>query len=111
MAPRFLQKVAFIAVVTTFVCSAALAGQARLINVSSPDGKNALMVECSGGSITWTVTRAGRKIVDPSAVKITLAGKGELTKGVQLLDVKEDRIDETFDLSWGKCRTVRTVWG
>ena len=107
MASRFLQKVAFIAVVTTFVCSAALAGQARLINVSSPDGKNALMVECSGGSITWTVTRAGRKIVDPSAVKITLAGKGELTKGVQLLDVKEDRIDETFDLSWGKCRTVR----
>ncbi|MBN2578957.1 MAG: glycoside hydrolase family 97 protein [Pirellulales bacterium] len=84
---------------------------AREVTVHSPDGKNTLTVECPPAAdarpVTFRVTRSGQTILDPSPIKITLAGRGQLAAGARLLDFEARGIDETFRLPWGKCREVR----
>ncbi|MGD9128562.1 MAG: glycoside hydrolase family 97 protein [Planctomycetia bacterium] len=84
--------------------------QVSSIRIGSPDGKNLFTLKYpgkeSGRSVTFSVARNGRAIIEPSELKIKLADKGNLTTGAKLLDVKENHINETFNLPWGKCSVV-----
>jgi alpha-glucosidase len=59
-----------------------------------------------GGAPTYTVTRSGRKIIEPSRLKILLAEKGDVAAGAKILEVKEDKVEAVFEMPWGKSRTV-----
>jgi len=86
-------------------------GGARGVTVASPDGKNAIVLQviedASGRRLAYSVERAGRRIVEPSTLDIALAGAGQVAREAGIVDVRKDRVDETFEMPWGKSRIVR----
>ncbi len=79
--------------------------------VRSPDGKNSIILELlqAGDGLTFTVKRSDLMLVGPSLIKLALEGKGRLDDGVNLRQLKESRLDESFTLPWGKCSRVSNV--
>jgi alpha-glucosidase len=100
----------FLVVMTLANCSMVWSVERR-VSVVSPDGKNAITIEApadgDGHSVTFAVARAGQPVIEASALKMVLAASGSLTEGARLVDVQEDRFDDTFTLPWGKSRIVR----
>lgn len=98
-------------VITVMSCPVASSGQRRTVSVLSLDGKNEIAMESPAqgdrGPVTFAVARSGRTVIEPSALKISLAQSGPLAEGCQLLSAQEDRLDDTFTLPWGKSRLVR----
>jgi alpha-glucosidase len=87
-----------------------LNGASRSVTIASPDGKNTIAVAfpaSPGAAPAFAVARAGRAIVDPSAFKISLIAAGDVAAGAKLVESKEDRADQTFEMPWGKNRSVR----
>jgi alpha-glucosidase len=91
--------------------SAARGAEPRMVDVISPDGENTITVtlpkEGSQTPPTFAVARSGRMVIEPSALNVILAGSGSLTGSARLVSVREDRLDETITLLWGKSRLVR----
>lgn len=106
-----LHLIVLAAASAAFLTPPAEGQDARSVSVLSPGGRNLLMVECpesgSGRPMTFSVARDGRQVIEPSALMVSLAGKGGLAAGARVIEVKEGRFDGTFDLPWGKCRRVR----
>lgn len=109
----FVRIAAILTLAAMTACSGKEADAGRIISVRSPDGKNTITLERSGTGnqsiLTYTVNRGDKTVIKPSALRITLAGKRRLTEGLRIQELKEDRVDETFALLWGKCRNVRNV--
>jgi alpha-glucosidase len=105
---------AILALAAMTACSGKDADEGRIVSVRSPDGKNAITLERSvtgdQSILAYTVRRNNRTVVKPSALQILLDGKGRLTEGVRIQELKENRVDETFNLLWGKSRTVRNIF-
>jgi alpha-glucosidase len=95
-------------------CSPGKGPEEPIVTVRSPDGKNAIVLERSGSgaqsSLVYTVSRNGAQVVKPSALRITLAGRGQLARGAQIRGLEEDRRNESFSLPWGKSSHVRNVY-
>ena len=92
-------------------CSKAGDRGGRTVSVRSPDGKNALILEILKGGVglTFSVERSGVPLIGFSPIEIALAGKGRLDERVRLREKEDNRIDESFVLTWGKCSHVRNV--
>jgi len=106
-----LRRVVLVTAGSLTLASCARSGGPRIVGVTSPDGKNAIVLVCpagsAGGPPTFTVNRAGRVLLDASAFKISLSGAGDIADGAKIVGAERGRADETFDLPWGKARTVR----
>lgn len=92
-------------------CSGPSGKKPKTVRVVSPDGKNTITAEISGKSgttpLTFAVARSGKTVIEPSALKIVLEEKKPLTDGSHLVEFKEDLLDETFSMPWGKSAVVR----
>jgi alpha-glucosidase len=113
MACKVLRTGLLIVVIAQACCSGFRSGKARTVSVLSPDGKNAISLKIPGSDddkpLTFDIARSGRTVVEPSALKIRLAGIGPLAERSRLVEVREDSLDETFTMPWGKSRTVRNT--
>lgn len=111
MALNALHACLVLAVIALANSSVTWSGERWKVSVLSPDVKNEITVESPAeentGPVTFSVARSGRSIIEPSALRLSLAQSGPLAKGCQLLGVQEDRLDDTFTLPWGKSRLVR----
>jgi alpha-glucosidase len=99
---------AVIAAITAFSCGRS--GVSRSITVESPDGKNQTTVAfpaTAGSAPTYAVARSGRAVIEPSAFKISLKGFGDVAVGAKLVESRKDDADQTFEMPWGKNRSVR----
>ncbi len=79
-------------------------------SVASPDGKNAIVLGIdgtSGGRVSISVARNGEDVVSLSAIDLRLDGGISLAAGARIRAVDDGTLDKTFDLLWGKTRTVR----
>jgi len=114
MKDLFIRITVLLVLAALTTCSGRDGTEERTVRVQSPDGKNAITLEHSGtgarSTLTYTVRRDGRSVVKSSALRITLAGKGQLNEGVRIHALNEERLDETFSLPWGKSRIVRNVY-
>jgi len=84
------------------------AGAAPLV-VRSPDGESTIELSDTDGrpdDLRLLVSRGGLRIVEIASIKVSLAGRGELSGRARLRDVRHDNVDETFSLPWGKTATV-----
>ncbi|MFZ2054062.1 MAG: glycoside hydrolase family 97 protein [Candidatus Aminicenantales bacterium] len=81
------------------------------MSVRSPDGKNTIILELlqAGNGLTFSIKRSGLTLFRPSPIKLALEGKGRLDEGVRLRHLKENHLDESFTLPWGKCGQVTNV--
>ena len=113
MKESFLRIAGILMLAALTVCSGRDGAGGWIVRVQSPDGKNAITLERAGTGarniLKYTVRRNGRPVVQSSALRITLAGKNLLTEGIRVHELKEDRVDETFSMPWGKSRAVRNV--
>jgi alpha-glucosidase len=86
-------------------------GGAPVVTVTSPDGNNAIVLRDteagSGRRLAYSVKRRGQRIIEPSTLDIVLAGAGQVAREAEIVGVRKDRLDETFEMPWGKSRIVR----
>ena len=96
---------------TLVTCSVVWSGEPRTVSITSPDGKNSISLQLPGqesrSPVIFAVARSGRTVIEPSALKVSLAQSGSLTEGSHVLDVREDHLDDSFTLPWGKTHLVR----
>src|SRR4051794_4564616 len=74
--------------------------------VTSPDGKNAMAVDANGAALRFTITRAGKTLIGPSAIGPKLSAAGAIGQYARIVGVHSSEVNESFDLPWGKTRTV-----
>jgi alpha-glucosidase len=90
-------------------CAVAAGQDFPSLIVRSPDDKNFITVSKiqNESGLSFTVARNGRQLIEPSRLGLRLAGKRSITDKLKLAGIERGELDETFDLPWGKCRTVR----
>jgi alpha-glucosidase len=77
--------------------------------VTSLDGRNAITVEsvgADGEQLRFTITRAGSTLIGPSPIGPKLSAAGAIGEHARIVGVHPSEVNESFDLPWGKTRTV-----
>ena len=77
--------------------------------VTSPDGRNVITVESAGADgehLRFTITQAGTALIGPSRFGPKLLAAGAIGEHARIVGVHPSEINESFDLPWGKTRTV-----
>lgn len=77
--------------------------------VQSPDGRNSIRLDATGNekdSIRLTIIRDKQALIAPSPLGPVLTVGATLSKDARIVDVQLGKVDERFQLPWGKTRTV-----
>jgi alpha-glucosidase len=107
LARTMLRKILLAAV----ILSPPLIGRANdsHATVRSPDTRNSIRLEVAGEDrdrIRFTVFRDGHSLIGPSPLGPVLAIAGTLSKDARIVDMQFGKVDESFQLFWGKTHTV-----
>ena len=77
--------------------------------VQSLDGRNSIVLRVAGDAaehVRFTVNRDGSQIIRPSLLGPVLAAGRSLGDGARIVDVHHGKVNESFQLPWGKTGTV-----
>src|SRR3954451_16107873 len=77
--------------------------------VQSPNGRNSISLAAAGGKegeLQVVVSRDKRTVINGTYIGPILTKAGLLAAGSHIVDVQQGTIDETFELPWGKTKTV-----
>jgi alpha-glucosidase len=75
--------------------------------IQSPDNRNSIVLQVADGDrVRFMVSRDGRNIIAPSPLGPVLEVCGTLGEISHVVDTKSGKVDESFQLSWGKTSTV-----
>src|SRR4051794_12025478 len=77
--------------------------------IQSPDGRNSIVLEAADDKdshVRFTISRDGHALIGPSPLGPVLSNSGPLCTGARVVDVARGKVDESFQLPWGKTRTV-----
>ena len=99
---------AFLAVAVFSVPLTAPAAGSRA-EVHSPDGRNSIVLEgaiAGENPVRFTISRDSHPLIGPSPVGPVLSVGGAIGEDARIVDVQEDKIDESFKIPWGKTTTV-----
>jgi alpha-glucosidase len=76
----------------------------------SPNGRNAIAIEVEGddgnGVLQFTVSRDGRRVLERSPLGPVLSKGTALGEDVRVLGVQQGKLDERFEIPWGKTTDV-----
>src|SRR4051812_34730491 len=98
--------------VLCFVVAAASCTNGFAVIVRSPDGRNFISLDAAGdkgdkgGELQLVVGRDKRTLITGSSVGAVLSTTGLLARGAQIVDVQNGKLDERFELPWGKTKSV-----
>ena len=76
--------------------------------IKSPDGQLAVMVSDEMGQVSYTVTYQGKTFLKPSALGLK-TDIGDFTCGLTLKDVKQNKIDKSYQMSRAKASSAHYV--
>lgn len=97
------------------LAAVSVAGQGPL-SVASPDGRNEVTVEISGGELHYSLQRDGRAVLLPSRLGFDFRGAEPLGNGLRVVETEENTSDRTWVQPWGEVARVRdhhnelTIW-
>ena len=84
------------------------------VEVRSPDGRNRMTLSSEGDDevVHYTISRDDRVLIKASPVGAVLASSGNLGTRAKIAGVQRGDLEESFDLPWGKTKTVlsRCSW-
>jgi alpha-glucosidase len=83
---------------------AALRGQVR---VTSPDGRNQVVLEVREGHLYYSLTRNGRPLILPSLLGFEFRGAPSIRDGLRITDTVRASHDEWWTQPWGEVARVR----
>jgi alpha-glucosidase len=97
-----------ILIATTAPAARLVAAEPREITIRSPDHKNELSLATGGtdGEVTFSVARSDKRVLQPSSIDVTLAGKGSLAASSTIAKIDGHSKDETVRLAWGKASAI-----
>src|SRR5882672_7527362 len=93
-----------LAVLVLAAAAGPLAGQA---SVSSPDGRNKVVVELRDGRLVYSLARDGRSLIQPSRLGFAFKGAPALGEGLTITDTTRQSHDEWWTQPWGEVARVR----
>ena len=76
--------------------------------VKSPDGQLAVTVNDEMGQVSYSVTYQGKNFLKPSALGLK-TDIGDFTRGLTLKDVKQSKIDKSYQMSRTKASSAHYV--
>ena len=76
--------------------------------VKSPDGQLAVTVNDEMGQVSYSVTYQGKTFLKPSALGLK-TDIGDFTRGLTLKDLKQSKIDKSYQISRTKASSARYV--
>jgi alpha-glucosidase len=85
-------------------------GAASETTVHSPDGRNTIVLQPAydeGDPLRYSIVRDARTVVGPSPLGPVLTRGGALGQGARITDVRHGKVDESFELPWGKTTRAR----
>ena len=91
----------------TMVAGIAGAQGAPGLRVTSPDGKNSVLVEILEGHLVYSVQRQGRPIVMPSGLGMEFKGAKRLGDSLIITGSTRRSVDQTWTQPWGEVARVR----
>jgi len=83
---------------------AALRGQVR---VTSPDGRNQVVLEVREGRLSYSLLRDGRTLILPSLLGFEFRGAPPIRDGLRITDTVRASHDEWWTQPWGEVARVR----
>ncbi len=96
--------------IATWFHSLAVAADNRQFRIESPDGKNAVTLlattDQQPSNLRFSIARNGIVLIQQSPLGMQLAGHGNLANNLEIVDHQSGELDESFELPWGKTRTV-----
>jgi alpha-glucosidase len=102
--PGFLICCLVLAVAWLTVAAGALPAQVRVV---SPDGRNQVTVEIRDGQLTYSLSRDGRELVQPSRLGFEFRGAPALRDSLRIIDSTRQSHDEWWTQPWGEVARVR----
>jgi alpha-glucosidase len=95
-------------ILTAVVLSIPLTGRADVSHtaIQSPDSRNSIVLDAAGDYVRFTISHDGHPLIGPSPLGPVLAVGGTLGKGARIVDVQRGKVDESFQLPWGKTSIV-----
>jgi alpha-glucosidase len=80
---------------------------AAQVRVTSPDGRNEVVVEVLEGRLGYRMSRDGRPLLLPSALGFELRGAPALRDGLRITDTTRQSHDAWWTQPWGEVARVR----
>ena len=77
------------------------------VRLSSPDGRNEVVVEIRDGALMYSVSRRGRLILTPSRLGFEFRGAPSLRDSLRITWTERRSVDETWSQPWGEVARVR----
>ena len=91
-------------------CAALLVGTANAqspLGVASPDGRNKITVEVTGGKLYYSLQRDARLLLFPSQLGFEFRGAPTLRDNLRITGSATKTVDETWTQPWGEVSHVR----
>lgn len=82
----------------------AATASAETVTVKSPDGRNAVSIDAD--NLTWSLSRDGKRIIEPSPLGLKLLEVGVLGAGAKLGGHTESTVKDTYEIVLGKARSA-----
>ena len=95
-----------LALALAIASAGALPAQSPL-RVASPDGKNEVMLDSTGGELRYSLRRDGQLVLMPSRLGFTFRGAPALRDSLRVVGTARRSYDTTFALPWGEVARVR----
>ncbi|HXG96177.1 MAG TPA: glycoside hydrolase family 97 protein [Gemmatimonadales bacterium] len=77
------------------------------IRVTSPDGRNQVVVATHDGKLFYAVWRDGRPLLTPSMLGFEFRGAPPLRDGLRIVDSSRSTFDTTWTQPWGEVSRIR----
>lgn len=77
-----------------------------LRSVSSPDGSIVVTVADDNGLLTYSVSRQGKEVIQPSALGLRFAQQHGLDAGLSIVSAKLEEYKGTWEQPWGERRFI-----
>src|SRR5438046_971130 len=77
------------------------------VRVTSPDGRNQVVVATHDGRLFYAVWRDGRPLLTPSMLGFEFRGAPPLRDGLRIVDSSRSTFDETWTQPWGEVSRIR----
>jgi alpha-glucosidase len=76
------------------------------VQVASPDGRNQVTVEISDGRLSYSLSREGRELIQPSTLGFEFRGASPLRDSLRITDSTRQAHDEWWTQPWGEVARV-----
>ena len=76
------------------------------VRVASPDGRNQVTVEIREGRLTYSLSRDGRELIQPSLLGFEFRGAPSLRDSLRITDTTRQSRDEWWIQPWGEVARV-----